>query len=119
MIEHKLGLSHTAIPAPGAHDGAGDRGQGGDVQDSPDGELDLAFLHSPHGGALLSGLQVTIADHAGTPILSSIVDVPTLLHASLAQGTYTVIARHGNTIKLYDVEIVRGKTERVLFEWNA
>jgi hypothetical protein len=122
MIEGKLRLRRTpeTKPAPSAPADAEKRDHGSTLQDAPGGELDLAFLRRGHvGSLLLPGLQVTIADRAGTAILSGTVDVPALIHASLVQGTYTVIARHGNAIKLRDVEVVPGKTERVLFEWDA
>jgi hypothetical protein len=121
MIERNLRPGHNtdAGRAPAPSDDASGWDQG-TQHDALRGELDLAFLRRGHVGALLlPGLQVTIVDRAGTAILSSTVDVPTLIHASLAQGTYTLIARHGNAIKLRDIEVVPGKTERVLFEWDA
>jgi hypothetical protein len=121
VIERNLRPGHDEDTrrATGAPDDASERDRGV-PHDAAAGEIDLAFLRNTRIGVAPSpGLQVTIADHAGRVILSSTVDLPTLIHASLAQGAYTVVARSGDTIRLRDFDVFPGKTGRVLFEWDA
>jgi len=122
MLARNLRSGHetNAGRGPVARDGAGDLDR--EVShDAPAGEINLAFLLKSRSRTAPTPvlLRVTVADHAGRAILSSTIEGTTLLHARLAQGTYTVIVRSGDAIRVRDCEVSPGRTERVLFEWDA
>jgi hypothetical protein len=112
--DHNANAGRRAI----AHGDAGDPDRD-PWRDELGGEVDLAFLPKTRVSTTPAELQVTITDQAGREILSSAVDGPTLVHAHLAQGTYTVIARSDHVIKLRDFEVLPGRTGRVLIEWDV
>jgi hypothetical protein len=79
--------------------------------------LTLEFVkHAKPSAEYLSGVNVTIKDHQGTTVLTTVADGPFLL-AKLPDGKYTVTADHEGQKKERNIVLAEQKQERFVFEW--
>lgn len=79
--------------------------------------LTLEFVkHAKPSAEHLTGVNVTIRDQQGKPVLIAVADGPFLL-AKLPDGKYTVTADHNGQKKERNLVLAERKQEHVVFEW--